>query len=257
MRSRVRHTLRHNLQTMSGEAGYHRRGIAIGAKICRLLLSLGPSTYDEISPMIEYWIEYALTEQSVDVDDLVEQVSHWVWDQRSSESDAAAATFLKEFRDAPHRSEEARSFVDRLCSRVLLWFAAASAEDPEPWNGSNAGRVARWGGGGWVTTALSIGHLVERGLLNRGFVRRHLVKPLITHRYVDDVDVHQKSFRAEAIYHLFTAANTLLQGLVEPEDVQVCFKTLESEIPFGRVVGLDAVKLQVRCATRSGASRII
>jgi len=187
----------------------------------------------------------------------VEQLSPLVWDGRNSESDAAAATFLKEFRDAPHRSEKARSFVDRLCSRVLLWFAAASAEDPTPWNGNNAGKVTRWGGGGLINTASSVGHLIERGLFNPELVRRHLVKPLITHHYTDNVKVHQKSFRTEAIYHLFTAANTLLQGILEPEDVKVCFETLESEIPFGRVVGLDAVKLQVRCATHFGASHRI
>ena len=204
--------------------------------------------------MIEYWIEYALTEQSLDVDDLVEQLSPWVWDGRNSEYDAAAARFLKEFRDAPHRSEKARSFVDKLCSRILLWFAAASAEDPAPWSGSNAGKVGKWGGGGLINTALSVGHLIERGLLNHELVRRHLVKPLITHRYVDGVKVHQKSFRAEAIYHLLTAANTLLKGLLDPKDVDVCFETLESEIPFGRVAGLNAVKLQVRCATCSSVS---
>lgn len=195
--------------------------------------------------MIEYWIEYALTEQSLDVDDLVEQVSPWVWDRRNSESDAAAARFLKEFRGAPHRSEKARSFVDKLCSRIHLWFAAATAQDPTPWNGSDAGNVGRWAGGGLKNAASSVGHLVEHGLLNREFVRRHLVKPLITHRYVDGVNVRQKSFRAEAIYHLLSATKTLLQGLLEPDDVKVCFETLESEIPFGRVVGLDAVKLQV------------
>jgi len=205
--------------------------------------------------MIEYWIEYALTEQSLDVDDLVEQLSPWVWAHRDSESDAAAARFLKQFRDAPHRSGKAKSFVDRLCSRVILWFTAASAEDPEPWNGSNAGKVGRYGGGGLINTALSVGHLVERGLFNREFVRRHLVKPLITHRYVDGVNVHQKSFRVEAIYHLLSAANTLLQGLIEPEDVNVCFEMLESEIPQGRVPGLDAGKLSVRCATRSDVLR--
>jgi len=198
--------------------------------------------------MIEYWIEYALTEQSLDVDDLVERLSPWVWDGRNTEFDAATATFLKQFRDTPHRSEKARSFVDRLCSRILLWFAAALAEDPTPWNGSDAGKVARWGGGGLKNIASSVGHLVEHGLFNRELARRHLVKPMITHRYVDSANVHQKSFRAEAIYYLLSAGKTLLQGLLEPEDVKVCFEMLESEIPFGRVTRLNAEKLTVRCA---------
>ena len=105
-----------------------------------------------------------------------------------------------------------------------------------------------------INTALSVGHLVERGLFNRELVRRHLVKPLITHRYVDGVKVHQKSFRAETIYHLLSTAHTLLQGLLEPVDIEICFKMLESEIPPGRVPGLDAGKLMVRCATRSDFS---
>ena len=54
-----------------------------------------------------------------------------------------------------------------------------------------------------------------------------------------------------AIYQLLvTAGNTLLQGLLGPEDVQACFETL------GSGAGFDAEKLQVRsCATRSSALR--
>ena len=82
---------------MSGVADYHHRGTIIGAKIYDLLHSLGPSTYDEISPKIEYWIEYALTEQSVDANDLVERLSSVAWDYGGS--GAVVARFLKEFRD--------------------------------------------------------------------------------------------------------------------------------------------------------------
>ena len=203
--------------------------------------------------MIEYWIEYALIEQSVDADDLVERLSPLVWDGRNSESDAAFARFLKEFRDAPHRSDQARSFVDQLCSRILQWFAAASAEDNMQWNGSDAGKVTRWGDGGFINAALSVGHLIECGILDRELIRRHIVKPLITHRYAGGGNPQQKSFRASAIYQLLVSAgNSLLQGLLEPDDVQVCLETLESQLPFRTVVGLDAEKLQVRCATCSG-----
>ena len=236
--------------TMSEKSGYHNRGIAIGAKISNLLHSLGPATYHGVSPKIEFWIEYALTEQSVDPDDLAERLSRSAWGTRSFESNAAIARFLKEFRDGPHRSEQARSWVDLLCSRVVRWFSAAAAEDLVPWNGVTEGKVASWGGESFTNAASFVGHLIECGVLDREFVRRHLVKPLVAHQYVDNGNVHHKSFRAAAIYQLFAiAGNTLLQGLIEPEDVQVCLETLNSEIPSRRVAGLDAGKLQVRCAT--------
>ena len=134
-----------SLPVMSEAAGYHRRGFAIGAKIFDLF-SFGPSTYDETSPMIEYWIEYALTEQSLDVDDLVEQVSPWVWVSRNSEFDAAAATFLKEFRDAPHRSEKARSFVDMLCA-FLCGLRRRQRKTPTRGRGRMPGRLGSMEGG--------------------------------------------------------------------------------------------------------------
>ena len=240
--------------TMSGEtkAGYHNRGSVIGTKIHNLLSSLGPATYDEVSAKIEFWIEWAFMEQSVNADDLVDQLSSTIWDTRSSDADVAR--FLKEFRDAPHRSEQARSFVDSLCLRVLRLFAAASAEDLASWNQYATYKVARWGGEGFVRAASFVGHLIECGVLGRELVRRYLVKPLIAHHYANHCGTHEY-FRASAICQLFIAAgSTLLKGLLEPEDVQVCFETLNFEIPHGRVAGLDAVILRVRLGTRPDAS---
>jgi len=243
---------------MSGEPGYHNRGIAIGAKIRGLLCALRPSTYDEISPKIGYWIEYALTKQSMDASDLAERLSPLAWNKRGPKANGTIAKFLKEFRDAPQRSEEARSCIDGLCSRVLRWFAAASAEDPIPWNGFGAGKVARQGGEGFVNAASFVGHLIERGMLDHELLRLHLIKPLITHHYTDGDNVEHKSFRAAAIHQLLVAAgNILLQGLIEPEDVQVCLETLDSQIPLGGVVGLNAGKLTVRRATRSVSHIVI
>jgi len=238
--------------TMPAEAGYHNRGTVIGTKIFDLLRSLGPATYDEVSPKIEFWIEWALTELTVNADDLVDQLSSTIWDIRGS--DAEVARFLKEFRDAPHRSEQARPFVDNLCPRFLRLFATASAEDLTSWNKYTTYKLAKWGGEGFVRAASLVGHLIECGVLDHELVRQYLIKPLIAHHYTDNGIAH-KYFRAGAIYQLFVAAgNTLLQGLLKTEDVQVCFETLDFEVPLQRVVGLDAGKLQVRRPTRSRAS---
>jgi hypothetical protein len=61
--------------TMPDGPGYHNRQLALAAKIRALLCSLSPSTYEEIAPNIEYWIEYGITEQFTTIDDLVERVS--------------------------------------------------------------------------------------------------------------------------------------------------------------------------------------
>ena len=213
---------------MSGETGYHRRGVVIGTKISNLLCSLGPETYDEISPKIEYWIEYALTKQSVNSKDLVDQVSSVAWHVRSSDMDVAR--FLKELSDTPHRSDATRSFVDSLCSHLLLLFAAASAEDLSHWHDSRTCKIVAQGGEGFVRAASLVGHLIEGGVFDYELVQRHLVKPLITHHYTEGNKVH-KSFRAAAIYQLLTTAgNTLLQGFLDPGDVQVCFETMDSQI---------------------------
>jgi hypothetical protein len=59
---------------------------------------------------------------------------------------------------------------------------------------------------------------------------------------------------------LFTAAgNTLLQGLLEPEEVQDCFKKLETRVSFGGISGMDALdtkKLDVRYDFLSQCSRL-
>jgi len=207
--------------------------------------------------MIEYWIEYALTKQSVDAEDLVGKLSFLPWWYRGSKANAAITRFLKEFRDAPHRSERARSCVDRLCSRILQWFAAASAEDPVTWNGGSDYNVSKNRGEGLVWAASFVGHLIECGLLDHDLVRSHLIKPLMAHDYAG-TDGVGRSFRALAIYQLFAAArDTLLQGLLEPEDVEACFKTLDKISPriSSRVVSPGETELNVRSPTYLGDSR--
>ena len=240
---------------MSKETGYHNRGTVIGTKIYNLLRSLEPATCNDLSPKIEFWIECALTEQSVKADELVDQLSSTIWDDRGSDEDVAR--FLKEFRDAPHRSEQARSFVDSLCSRILRLFVAASAEDLESWSQYSTFKVAERGGEGFVRAASLVGHLVECGVLDHELVRRYLIKPLIAHHYTDHTIAH-KYFRAGAIFQLFTTAgNTLLRGLLEPDDVRVCFETLDFEIPLQRVARLDAGKLQVTVPPLIPVPRIV
>ena len=170
----------------------------------------------------------------------MERLSLLAWEYRSSKANAALARFLKEFRDAPHRSEQARSCVDRLCDRVLRWFAAAAAENLVPWDGSSRGDVARRRGHGFIYAASFVGHLIACGLFDHDLVRRHLIKPLITHQYATPDDVG-RFFRAMAIYHV-TARDTLLQGFLEPEDVEACFKTFDAEVPPGGFVGPDLAK---------------
>jgi len=228
--------------TMSQLGGYHNRQLALAATIRDMLYDLCPLTYNEIALNIEYWIEYGITEEFTNTDDLMGQVSPIAWDNRGSHSDISR--FLKEFRDAPHRSEQARSFVDKLCRLVHRWFAIASVESLRMgWDYSN---VATFGGNTFIRAASFVGHLIECGLLDHDLVRRHLVKPLIAHHYVDENNP-AKTVRANAIYRLFIAAgNTLLQGVLEPGDVQVCFRTLDSQITLGNIVGLDAARLNVR-----------
>jgi hypothetical protein len=197
--------------------GYHNRQHALATKICSLLSSLNSSTYDEIAPKIEYWIEYVITEQFTTISDLVERVSSVAWGVGSYFD---ISRFLKEFRDAPHRSESMRSFVDQLCTHVLRWFAIAATEDlSNCWNNSS---VTNGGWGSFACAASFVGFLAQCGLISHDLVRRHLVKPLITHHGYDH-------YRARAIYELFApAGNVLLQGLLEPRDVQVCFERLDT-----------------------------
>jgi len=44
---------------------YHNRQLALAATIRDQLCCLYPSTYGEIAPEIEYWIEYGITEEFV------------------------------------------------------------------------------------------------------------------------------------------------------------------------------------------------
>ena len=111
----------HRFMAISDRPGLHNRQGPISSKIRRLLVSLTrkPSEYDQITPKIEHWIEYVLRENFAIVDELVEGDSYAAWE--SVGSFASVARFLKEFRDAPHRSEQARTFVTQLCIHVLRW----------------------------------------------------------------------------------------------------------------------------------------
>jgi hypothetical protein len=245
--------------TIVPEPGYHNRQPVLAAKIRNLLCSLNPSTYDEIAPKIEYWIEYGVTEQFTTTDDLVERVSFVAWD---CDKPCDIARFFKEFRDAPHRSERMQSFVDQLAIHVLRWFAIAAADNfasgydytyssarrssyHRPYDHSFNWDVPVTPGGDWTGFARAasfVGHLIECGLLGHDLVRRHLIKPLIAHH-------DYSNSRANAIYNLFVVAgNTLLQGLLEPGDVQVCFETLGTYC--GGTGGPKAAKLNVWCDSR-------
>jgi hypothetical protein len=230
---RARHAS-HRCATMSNGPGYHNRQFILATKICNLVYSLSSSTHDEIAPKIEYWIEYAITERFTTIDDLVERVSSVAWGECASPSDVSR--FLKEFRDALHRSESTRSFIDKLCLYILRWFAVAAAEDLQSLKWGNAS-VTYGGVDGFVRAAQFVGHLIERGLFSHEIVRRHLIKPLVAH---DGYNY----YRTNAIYQLFaTAGNTLLQGLLEPEDVQICFEILDT---LGEGGGFNTTRLNVR-----------
>jgi hypothetical protein len=254
---RARHTFRRHATmpsfprifegTTEHEPGYHNRQPVLAAKIRSLLCSLRPSTYDEIAPKIEYWIEYVITEQFTTTDDLVEQLSFVAWEYNEPRN---VARFFKEFRDAPHRSERMRSFVDEVAIHVLRWFAIAAADNFASTYNSKFNRDGPVTAGdnwlGFPRAASFVGHLIECGLLSHDVVRRHLIKPLVAHHGYHNT-------RADAIYQLLVAAgNTLLQGLLEPGDVQVCFETLGA--CRGGIGGFDAAKLNVRCGSRSNAS---
>ena len=220
--------------------GNRRRPIC--SKICSLLICLTkePSKYKEISPKIEYWIEYVLREGFATVDELVEGVSVVAWDDGGSFE--SVGRFLKEFRDAPHRSEQARSFVAQLCPYVLRWFAVASVEDL--WSTGISSEISYRGVPGFMRAAAFVGHNIRWDLLSNDLVRQHLIKPLINHHNNEEDNRSAEAVRANAIYQLFTAAgNTLLQGLLEVEDVQVCFEIFNSRCLWIR--GFDSSKLQV------------
>ena len=220
---------------------YDDRKGPICSKIRSLLIFLTrePSKYDEIAPKIEYWIEYVLCEQFVTVDELVVGVSEVAWDGGGS----SAGRFLREFHDAPQRSGQARSFVAQLCTYVLRWFAIACAEDLYMIDGYGSSILSNWGPS-FIRAASFVGHLIEWDLLEHDLVRRHLIKSLTSHQ--DDLrdENSAEAVRANAIYQLFIAAgNALLQGLLEPEDAQVCFGILDTR--RGWIMGFQSAKLQV------------
>jgi len=155
---------------------YQNRGISVSEKIFWLFSCLNTQTYDEVAPKIEHWIELALTQEFTTVDKLVEDVSGLAW--TASSCPASFARFLREFRDSSRRSTQAKSFVDEFCTRVFLWFAAASAEDLGM-NG-HSGRVASGGGYGLIEAASFVGYLIRGGLPDRDIVRLHLIKSLTT-----------------------------------------------------------------------------
>jgi len=226
---------------------YHNHKNVFPANIRTLLYSLVPSTYDEVAPKIEFWIEYGLSEQFTTIEDLVEQLSSVAWNIPIERSDVPR--FLKEFRDAPHRSEQARSLVDELCLRVLRWFAATSANDSLQMK-NYGGATAEGGGDGFVRVASFVGHSIKCGLFSHELVRCHLAKPLIHHNQ-NGYNVNP-AVRASVIYQLFaTAGNALLQGLLEPKDVRACFEILNRT---SGIVGLNTARLDVRCDSYLDAS---
>ena len=113
------------------------------------------------------------------------------------------------------------------------------------WHG---GFVSESGGPGFIRAASFMGHLIERGLIDHKLVRRHILKPLTAH-YYDPSDPTMQAARSHAIYELFEAAgNTLLQGLLEPQEVQDCLERVAAGVSFGNYRGvyiLGAAKLNV------------
>jgi hypothetical protein len=215
------------------------------------------SDYDHIAPKIEYWIEYVLREGFASVDELVEGISRIAWEGSRGSN---IGRFLREFSDAPHRSEQARSFVSQLSLYVLRWFAIASTEDlgRHPLPGSSyysTGSISPGAAYGFQYAASCIGYLIKWGLLSHELVKRHLPKPLTNH---PDNDVHEESpgaTRAKAVYQLLTAAgDTLLQGLLEPNDVQDCFNMLDAR-PHEKM-GFDSERVKVRCTAHGYSSRL-
>ncbi|KAF9651089.1 hypothetical protein BDM02DRAFT_961652 [Thelephora ganbajun] len=181
---------------MPNGPGYHNRQLGIAANVRGLLRSLSPSTYDEIAPKIEYWIDYAITERFTTTKSLAELVSSMAWER--VDSGWEVSRFLKEFRDAPHRPEQVRPFVDDLCLHILRWFAIASADhlQVDHWRYHTNDSIANSGSFGFINAASFVGHLIERGLLDHELVRRHLAKPLTTSQK-DDLEL---AIRANAIY---------------------------------------------------------
>jgi len=233
---------------MSNKAGLHNCKDPISSRIRSRLTWLTTSNrleYDRIAQKVEYLIEYVLRERFMTVDELVEGVSYVAWEDGGSF--ANVGRFLKEFRDAPHRSEQARSFVNQLCSHVLRWFAIASVEYlPKVDDPHDSGKISRRAGNGFIRAASFVGHLIASGLLSHELVRQHLIKLLTDHYYGYTESLLSNPVRANAIYQLFIAAgNTILQGLFEAEDVWVCFETLDAQSKEGKIGGYDEARIKV------------
>ena len=250
--STPRHTF-HRSITMSNGTDFHDCKKPIVNKIRSLLAFLvkKPSEYDQIAPKIEYWIEYVLREDFMTVDDLVEGVSYVAWGDCACY--ANVPRFLKEFHDAPHRCDQARTFITQLCSHVLRWFAIASVELLSM--GWSNGEIANGGGSGLAYAASFVGHLIERGLLSQELVRRHLIKPLINHYHGDNnSEPNWELIRAYSIYSLFIAAGgALFQGLLEAEDIRVCFEILDAQ--SRNITVYNVTRIQVWFTTYTKASQ--
>ena len=247
---------------MNTGPGYHHHQYVLATNISDLLCALGPSTYDEVAPKIEYWIEHVITESFMTADDLAERLSPSAWKLVPENHRSAISRFLKEFQDAPSRSKEAKSFVDSFCFRILRWFMVALADSVPISESSFDESVVLDGAKGLICAASFVGHLIERDLLSRELVRRYL-KTLAPgyngNRKLNGVCYGMDLVvRASAIYQLFTTAgNTLLQGLLEPGDVQICFEILNAQ--RRGIVGpdtrkIDSPKLDVRCSPFLDAS---
>ena len=137
-----------------------------------------------------------------------------------------------------------------MCPYVLRWFAIAAVENLRTY--SSYGEISS-GGGAFVRAASFVGCLIEFGLLDRELVQRHLTKSLTNHHYDDYKMDSNEALRANPIYELFTAAeNTLLQGLLEPGDVQACFDVLDTWSRRG--VKFSATKLKVQQTVHNNTS---
>ena len=220
---------------MSSKTDHENREIVLAENICNLLYDLSSSTYNEIRPKIEFWIDYVLDEQLSTAADLANRVMPVAWDTRGSQLDISL--FLREFRNASHRSEQAKTFVDELCTSILRWFSVASSEDL--WVNWTTASVSKRGGSGFIRAASFVGHLITLGLLDHKLVRRHIYKPLTAH-YYNKSNLKKQVVRAHAIYALFeTGGYTLLRGLLEPEEVQECFNKLDTRVSFKDIGGMD------------------
>ena len=168
-------------------------------------------------------------------------MSYVAWDDGGDF--ANVGRFLKEFHDAHRFSWLVNTFVPRLGWYVLRWFAIALLEDL--WASSGSGSVSKGGAPGFIRAASFVGHLIRCGLLAPEPIRRHLIKPLINHHNDDEHRESAEAVRTNALYQLFSVAgNTLLQGLLDLEDVETCFGILDAR--SGWIDGFDSAKVKVR-----------